>query len=262
MQETSLEYDDALPGEAQKMEAIGQLAGRLAHDFNNLLTIIAGYSTLLTQSLRDDDTRRGSVQEILRASDRALLLTRQLLILSGRQPCTPQALDLNELIAGCAGRLRSLVGTKVTLSTVLASEAATVCADPEHMQQVLAELASNARDAMEDGGALTIQTGAACISVPSSTGREARRYVVMTVADTGCGMSAEVRAHAFEPFFTTKSTEKRAGLGLATVYGMVKQAGGKICLTSQSGAGSRFTFYFPALATRRAGRRCESSGRS
>jgi PAS domain S-box-containing protein len=231
-----------------KMEAIGQLAGGVAHDFNNLLTIISGYGQLLQEHLSSGDL--GYVEEILKASDRATALTRQLLAFSRRQILAPQVLDLNSVVANLEKMLRRLIGENIELTTVQQSGLGRVKADPGQVEQVIINLAVNARDAMPEGGKLTIETANVDLD-----GTYARRhagvlpgpYVMVAVSDTGIGMNAETLAHMFEPFFTTKEKGKGTGLGLATVYGIVKQSVGYTAVYSEPGHGSTFKVYLPRV---------------
>ena len=232
----------------QKMEAVGQLAGGVAHDFNNLLTAIRGFSDVLFQSIRADDPRRGDVLEICKATDRAATLTRQLLAFSRRQLMRPESLSLNTIVTDLARILQRLLGDGVTVSTRLAPDLATVRADPGQMEQVLLNLALNARDAMgEAGGSLAIETA----NVDVAPGPDARhapgRYAVLRVVDTGCGMTPEVRERLFEPFFTTKERGKGTGLGLSMVYGIVTQSGGFIVVDSAPGKGATFAIHLPTV---------------
>jgi PAS domain S-box-containing protein len=226
--------------QSQKMEAVGRLAGGIAHDFNNILTAITGYSELLLRELTPEDTRREDVQEIRAAADRAATLTRQLLAFSRKQVLQPQALDLNTIIANLERLLARLIGEHIQLSAILDPGVGRINADPGQIEQVVVNLAVNARDAMPQGGQLTIETRAA--QLPAGP------HVILSVTDTGVGMDAETQAHIFEPFFTTKAPGKGTGLGLATVYGIVKQSGGDIQVTSAPGRGTAFKIQLPCVS--------------
>jgi two-component system cell cycle sensor histidine kinase/response regulator CckA len=233
--------------QAQKMEAIGRLAGGVAHDFNNLLTIINGSCELLFNDLADD-LRRDLLSTIRNAGERAANLTGQLLAFSRKAIIAPKVLDLNEVVDTTGKMLRRLIGEDILLVTSLAPGLDKVKADPGQMEQVLMNLAVNARDAMPAGGRLTIET--ANVSLPEADDRDPEllpgRYVLLRIADTGCGMPDEVKDKVFEPFFTTKEVGKGAGLGLATVYGIVKSYGGHITVDSEAGVGTAFTILLPA----------------
>ena len=245
--------------QSQKMEGIGRLAGGIAHDFNNLLTAILGYSELMEAQLPDDEDLRSSLREIHQAGQRAAGLTRQLLAFSRRQVLQPKVLDLNVVVSEVEKMLRRLIGEDVELVTRLDPALGNVKADPGQLEQVLVNLAVNARDAMPEGGTLTIETANIVLDAGfagSHPGARSGEYAVLTVADTGIGMSLEVRSHAFEPFFTTKERGKGTGLGLATAYGIVKQSDGYITVDSESGRGATFRIYFPRVAaTTDSGRR-------
>jgi len=243
------ERDDRLR-QSQKMEAIGQLAGGIAHDFNNLLTIINVHTDLLLQQLRDGEPLRGDVEEIARAAARAASLTRQLLTFSRKQVIQPQVLDLARVVSGLEPMLRRLIGEDVEFETTVSS-VSPVLADEGEIEQVLINLVINARDAMPQGGRLRL--GAANVTVDADLcarhpSLRPGEYVVLTVRDSGMGMTTETMARAFEPFFTTKEPGRGTGLGLATVYGIVKQSGGAITVESMPGQGTLFSIYLPASA--------------
>lgn len=231
--------------QAQKMEAIGRLAGGLAHDFNNLLTAITGYSDLILTDLEPDSDLYKQVREIRKASDRAGLLTRQLLAFSRKQVLAPRVLDLNAVIADSKQMLRRMIGEDIDVVTELAADLGRVKADAGQLEQVLMNLAVNARDAMPQGGTLTLATANADLEAPTNPEIDPGRYVVLTVRDTGTGMDAETRAHIFEPFFTTKGPGRGTGLGLATVYGIIEQSCGHIEVESTLGQGTAFCVYLP-----------------
>ena len=235
---------------AQKMEAVGQLAGGIAHDFNNLLTAILGSTELLLADTDAEDPRRDDVQEIGRAAHRASALVRQLLAFSRKQVMQPRLVNLNAIVREMGGMLRRLVGERITLRLDLDPGLGDVTADPGQLEQVIANLGVNARDAMPDGGTLTIATANVTrvgLTGPSDEGIPAGPLVVLIVKDTGIGMDEHVLAHLFEPFFTTKELGRGTGLGLATVYGIVRQSGGQIQVSSRPGEGSTFTAYFPRV---------------
>jgi two-component system cell cycle sensor histidine kinase/response regulator CckA len=234
--------------QAQKMEAIGRLAGGVAHDFNNMLGAMIGYCDLLMHQIGDDEPSREYLQEIMKAGDRAATLTRQLLLFSRKEVTSPQVLDLNEAVVGTQKMLARLIGEDVELLTVCDPELGRVKADPGQIEQAVLNLVVNARDAMSLGGRLTIETRNMDVEAAHSrshVGVPPGSYVSLDVADTGCGMDAETQARIFEPFFTTKEQGKGTGLGLATVYGIVQQSGGHITVDSQLGQGTRFRIYLP-----------------
>jgi len=237
--------------QSQKMEAVGRLAGGVAHDFNNLLTVIRANADFVHADLAPGDERRRDVEEIRKAADRAAGLTRQLLVFSRRGVVQPKALLLNDVVTAMEQMLGRMIGEDVVLASVLAPQLATVRGDQGQLEQVLLNLVVNARDAMADGGAITITTEnvtlgseAAGWSMPVAPGD----YALLVVSDTGTGMSDEVQAHIFEPFFTTKEPGKGTGLGLSTVYGIVEQMEGSICVRSERGRGTSFAIYLPAIA--------------
>jgi two-component system cell cycle sensor histidine kinase/response regulator CckA len=233
--------------QAQKLESIGRLAGGVAHDFNNLLTVINGYSELIAQSLSTLDPIYEKVNEIRRAGERAAALTRQLLAFSRKQMIQPGVLNLNTAVQEAHRMIERLVGERIRLVTRMAPDVQNVVADAGQIHQVLLNLVVNARDAMPEGGELTIRTAnveARAAEMPQHT--EDVPYVCLEVSDTGCGMDAETRSHMFEPFFTTKEPGKGTGLGLSTVYGIVRQSNGWVTVSTELGHGSTFRVYLPA----------------
>ena len=237
--------------QAAKIEAVGRLAGGVAHDFNNLLTVINGYSELLLDELAQDSTLSGYVKEIHGSGERAAALTRQLLAFSRRQVLAPQVLDLNVVIADLENMLRRLIGEDIVLLTILEPSLGHVKADPGQIEQVIMNLAVNARDAMPFGGKLTIETRNANLDETYAHNHptvKACPHVMLAVSDTGSGMTPETQEHIFEPFFTTKEKGKGTGLGLATVYGIVKQSEGSIWVYSEVGKGTVFKVYLPAVS--------------
>ncbi len=239
--------------QAQKMEAVGRLSGGIAHDFNNILGVIIGYSEILQERMVQSDALRPCVEEILQAGRRAASLTRQLLAFSRQQVLAPTVLDLNGVITDTEKMLRRVIGEDIELQTALERSLGHVKADQSQLEQVILNLAVNARDAMPTGGKLIISTENAELdevsvrrySYPVKPGS----YVLLTVSDTGVGMSPETQAHIFEPFFTTKEKGKGTGLGLATVYGVVKQSDGYIEVQSELGQGTTFKIYLPRIDT-------------
>jgi signal transduction histidine kinase len=231
--------------QAQKMEAVGRLAGGVAHDFSNLLAVILGWSDMLVRDLPAGDGRlRESADGIIEAARRAVGVTRQLLTLSRKKLLRPEVLSLNKVVTDLGKLLGRAIGERIELTTRLQDGLWPVLADADQLAQVLINLAVNARDAMPDGGPLAIETANAELAErPRDLGVPAGRYVALSVKDGGCGMTDEVRSRIFDPFFTTKETG--TGLGLATVYGIVRQAGGAIRVESKVGQGSTFTVYLP-----------------
>ena len=254
--------------QAQRLEAVGRLAGGIAHDFNNILTVIDGYNDMLLYSLDPDDARRYDAIEVKRAAERAARLTRQLLAFSRRQVLQPQVLTLNDVVRELQSLLRRTIGEDVSLETALCEDACRVKADRGQLEQVLMNFAVNARDAMPQGGRLTVET--ACVTLAGLLAETLElppgEYVELTVRDTGVGMDEETRAQVFEPFFTTKASGEGSGLGLATAYGIVRQSGGQICVQSEPGLGAAFRVLLPAAppgeepAPERLERDCPESG--
>lgn len=247
--EEALRRTEAQLRQAQKMEAVGRLAGGVAHDFNNLLTVIRGYSELIMQRLAPGDPSLPDMKEVKRAADRAAGLTGQLLAFSRRQFVAPKTVDLNAIVLNMDGMLRRLIGEDlIELYTDLDPQIWPMRADAGQIEQVIMNLAVNARDAMPTGGRLTIETRNVAIGAEGRHGTvtlEEGAYILLAVRDSGQGMSEEVQAHLFEPFFTTKETGKGTGLGLSTVYGIVKQSGGVIGFDSRLGQGTTFKIFFP-----------------
>jgi signal transduction histidine kinase len=238
--------------QAQKMEAVGRLAGGIAHDFNNLLTGILGYADLLARTLPADHPGRADVEGIRKAGRSAAGLTKELLAFSRKQVLQPVVLDLNDVVSGTENLMRRLLGEDIALEVHLAPNLDQVKADRAQMEQVLLNLAVNARDAMPDGGRLVIETANAEAEredLAAHVGSASGPHVLLSVRDSGHGMTPEVRAHLFEPFFTTKEVGKGTGLGLSTVYGVVKQSAGHIWADSVEGQGATFTIALPAVGT-------------
>jgi PAS domain S-box-containing protein len=236
--------------QAQKIDSIGRLAGGVAHDFNNILTAIRGYAELMLLELAPGDPMRSSVTEISRAGERAADLTRQLLAFSRRQLLQPRVLALNSLIADSIKMLKRLLGEDIELVTLLDPELGNVKADAGQMEQVILNLAVNARDAMPQGGKLTLETRNVILQeeyAQKHFSLQPGSYIMMTISDIGCGMDPHTLSHIFEPFFTTKEPGKGTGLGLSTVYGIVQQSGGSIWVYSEPGRGTTFKIYLPRI---------------
>jgi PAS domain S-box-containing protein len=234
--------------QAQKMEAVGQLAGGIAHDFNNLLTAILGYADLAIEQVEADSDLAADLQEIRKAGDRARGLTSQLLAFSRKQVLQPQVVDLNTVVAEVEGMLRRVIAEDIRFEIVVESGLGPVYADPGQLHQVLMNLAINARDAMPRGGVLRITTTSvmAAVGEPGlDASADLQRCVALSVSDTGCGMPTHVRARIFEPFFTTKGPGKGTGLGLSMVYGVVAESGGRISVESEPDRGTTFTIHLP-----------------
>jgi len=236
--------------QAQKMEAIGKLAGGVAHDFNNLLTVIVGYSEMVLAGLPKGDPTGPLIQEVRQAGERATSLTRQLLAFSRKTVLAPKVLDVNELVANLSNMLRRLIGEDVQLTTMLGPNLGRIKADPGLLEQAVINLAVNARDAMPEGGRLTLETRDAELDeyyLLGHPGAQPGRYVLLAVTDTGSGIDPGIQNQIFEPFFTTKAVGKGTGLGLAMVYGFVKQSGGYVTVDRRPGSGASFRLYLPRL---------------
>ena len=235
--------------QAQKMEAVGRLAGGIAHDFNNLMTVITGFDEMLLNSLPADSRARAYALEIQQAGEKAAALTKQLLAFSRQQVAHPTLLNINPVVTTMSNMLRRLIGEHIELSLVLNPEVGMVEADPGQVEQIIVNLVVNARDAIVEGGRITVETGIADLDenyVQTHFNVRPGRYVSLSVSDTGAGMTQDTKNHLFEPFFTTKEEGKGTGLGLSTIYGIVKQNGGDIWIYSEPGKGSTFKVYLPA----------------
>jgi PAS domain S-box-containing protein len=236
--------------QAQRIEAVGRLAGGVAHDFNNIITVITGSTEMLLEDLAADDAQRQDLEEIRKAAQRAATLTRQLLAFSRKQVLQTRVLDLNAVVRSLDRMLQRLIGEDVMLELALEPAVHAVRADPGQIEQVILNLAVNARDAMPKGGRLRIETANVVLDeayVREHAGAVEGSFVLLRVSDTGIGMDAQIRSHLFEPFFTTKEAGKGTGLGLATVYGIVKQSSGYIWVDSEPGRGASFKVYLPEV---------------
>ena len=244
---TQRELEEQL-SQANKMEAVGRLAGGVAHDFNNLLTVIGGYSRMLLESTYIGDPRRDKLEQILNATSCAGILTKQLLAFSRRQVLQPSVVNVNHLLTNTKAMLGRIIGEHITIETVLDPNLALIKADPHQLEQLVMNLAANARDAMPNGGTFRIETGMADAASPKTGSHDGpERAVRLCISDTGCGMDEQIRERAFEPFFTTKGVGKGTGLGLSTVYGIVQQNQGTIHVSSAPGQGTVFELHFPAV---------------
>ena len=236
--------------QSQKMEAVGQLAGGVAHDFNNILTAISGYADILAEDLADSPRQLEDIEEIRKAARRAAALTRQLLAFSRKQVLEPRIINLNDVVLNLDKMLKSLMSENIELKTLLAPDLKATRADLNQIEQVIMNLAINSRDAMPDGGSLTIETANVALDQEYAARHVSVApgdYVMIAVSDTGCGMDEKTKARIFEPFFTTKPAGRGTGLGLSTVYGIVKQTGGSIWLYSEPKKGTTFKIYLPAV---------------
>jgi PAS domain S-box-containing protein len=234
--------------QAHKMEAVGRFAGGIAHDFNNVITVVTGYAELLLSKHPPGDPERPPIEEILKAGERASRLTRQILAFGRKQVLKPQIVRLDDIVAGIEGMLQRLIGETIRLFSSSGPGIWPVRVDPSQIEQVIMNLAVNSRDSMTGRGSLSLSTINVVLDeefVQEHKGARPGPHVLLTVRDTGCGMDGDTVAHAFEPFFTTKETGKGTGLGLATVYGIVKQSGGYIDLESAPGKGTTFRIYIP-----------------
>jgi two-component system cell cycle sensor histidine kinase/response regulator CckA len=232
------------------METVGRLAGGVAHDFNNLLTTITGYAELAMMGLHPSDRVHNDLREILKASERAAKLTQQFLAFSRRQRIEPKVVNLNGIVLDSEKMLSRIIGEDIEVTTALTEDLVPVMVDPGQIEQVIVNLCVNARDAMPDGGKLTIETANVTLDEAYTRRRltvTPGDYVMLAVSDTGIGMTKEVKQHLFEPFFTTKELGKGTGLGLATCYGIVKQSGGNIWVYSEPGQGTTFKIYLPQV---------------
>ncbi|MFA7329446.1 MAG: ATP-binding protein [Candidatus Delongbacteria bacterium] len=256
--EEILRATEAQLRQSQKLEAVGQLAGGVAHDFNNILTVILGYGYALQEELAENDLLREDVLQIVAAGERAAVLTRQLLAFSRKQVLQPEIVDLNEVIRNISKLLGRLLGEPVELSLALADEVVRIKVDPNQLEQVIVNLCVNARDAMPEGGLLTLETARIELDAgytDTHVGVSPGKYIMLAVSDTGCGMDEATVQRIFEPFFTTKEVGRGTGLGLAMVYGIVNQSGGSIYVYSEVNRGTTFKLYFPLVHGHVAARR-------
>jgi PAS domain S-box-containing protein len=250
--ESALRSSEDQLRQTQKLEAVGRLAGGVAHDMNNALNAIIAFADLALQSAGEDDGLRADIGEIRTAADRAAGITRRLLAFSRRQVLQPRIIELNAIVSSVENMLRRLIGEQIALSLRLAPDAGSVKTDPSQIEQVIINLALNARDAMPDGGSLTIETDVTRLEVEQAGAFDTIApgdYAVLRLFDSGCGMSPEILARAFEPFFTTKDMSLGSGLGLPVVYGIIKQSGGQIRVHSEIGKGTCVEIYLAAVTT-------------
>jgi two-component system cell cycle sensor histidine kinase/response regulator CckA len=248
---TETEHLQAQSHQAQKMEAVGRLAGGIAHDFNNILGVIIGYSDLSLDLVSPESPVRGYMEQIKKASNRAGALTRQLLAFSRQQVVFPKILDLNEVVQNVTTMLRRMVSEDIAITFRPTFPIASIKADSGQVEQVLMNLVVNAGDAMPNGGEIIIETGHSELDehyVSQHPGSHAGQYVALVVSDRGCGMDEKIKSKIFDPFFTTKGIGQGTGLGLSTVYGIVKQAGGTVFVYSEPGKGTTFRVYFPRVS--------------
>lgn len=249
--EESLRKKEDQLRQSQKMEALGRLTGGIAHDFNNLLTAIIGYAELTALRLSEDDPTRQDIEQIRNQAERAATLVRQLLAFSRQQILQPQVFNLNEIVQSMENLLQRLIGEDIEFSTRLDPQAEPVQVDQSQFEQVIINLAVNARDAMPDGGKLVLQTQNIELSEEYARQKNiTRNCVLFSISDTGCGIPENIRTHIFEPFFTTKAAEQGTGLGLSIVYGIVQQSGGNIEVYSEPGKGTTFKIYLPQVSTK------------